>query len=80
MRYQIYEAKSVKHDAQQRVGIISLFRSFYYSAKGGRSLERPPDLCLSAGAFAVIIKVQFDSVFLVKPGDCYCAKVGQNSV
>ena len=24
MRYQIYEAKSVKHDAQQRVGMISL--------------------------------------------------------
>ena len=23
MRYQIYEAKSVKHDAQQRVGIIT---------------------------------------------------------
>ena len=23
MRYQIYEAKSVKYDAQQRVGIIS---------------------------------------------------------
>ena len=22
MRYQIYEAKSVKHDAQQRVGIV----------------------------------------------------------
>ena len=22
MRYQIYEAKSVKHDAQQRVGVI----------------------------------------------------------
>ena len=24
MRYQIYEAKSVKHDAQQRVGMIAL--------------------------------------------------------
>lgn len=23
MRYQIYEAKSVKYDAQQRVGVIS---------------------------------------------------------
>lgn len=23
MRYQIYEAKSVKHDAQQRVGVIA---------------------------------------------------------
>ena len=23
MRYQIYEAKSVKHDAQQRVGMIA---------------------------------------------------------
>lgn len=27
MRYQIYEAKSVKHDAQQRVGIISETRN-----------------------------------------------------
>lgn len=48
----------------------------------GRALQEvcPLGLYLSAGAFAVIIKVQFDSVFLVKPGECYCAKVGQNSV
>lgn len=24
MRYQIYEAKSVKHDAQQRVGVVPI--------------------------------------------------------
>ena len=32
MRYQIYEAKSVKYDAQQRVGIISESEKSYSHA------------------------------------------------
>ena len=60
--------------------MISIFAVLNCTAKGGRFTERPPNLYLSAGAFAVIIKVQFDSVFLVKPGECYCAKVGQTKV
>ena len=34
MRYQIYEAKSVKHDAQQRVGIKAIIpQSIYFYSK-----------------------------------------------
>ena len=52
MRYQIYEAKSVKHDAQQRVGVITTtpetrintgFSGFLYACgytKGTRSTSR----------------------------------------
>ena len=36
MRYQIYEAKSVKYDAQQRVGVIAFDNSFV----AGNNLRR----------------------------------------
>ena len=39
------------------MGIIFLFRSPKYQAEGGHSLERPPDLYLSADAVAVIIEI-----------------------
>ena len=32
MRYQIYEAKSVKHDAQQRVGMIIELKHLLFEA------------------------------------------------
>jgi hypothetical protein len=31
MRYQIYEAKSVKHDAQQRVGVRNIYPNTVFS-------------------------------------------------
>jgi len=39
MRYQIYEAKSVKYDAQQRVGIIEA-GSTDWKKNGCRTLDR----------------------------------------